>query len=61
MLFYETGKQGIWRTICEKTPVPISPETVAFGLLGSIPNPQHCKFFAGYASSGCFKVLRFIP
>ena len=30
-----------------------------FGLLGSIPNPQHCKFFAGCASSGCFEVLRF--
>ena len=30
-----------------------------FGLLGSFPIPQHCKFFAGYASSGRFDVLRF--
>lgn len=55
----KNGKQCIWRAICEKSPFPISPETVVFGLLGSIPNPQHCKFFAGYASSGCFEVLRF--
>ena len=32
-----------------------------FGLLGSFPIPQHCKFFVGYATSGCFEVLRFNP
>ena len=45
----------------KKIPFPISPETVFFGLLGSIPIPQYCKFFAGYASCGCLEVLRFNP
>lgn len=45
----------------KKTPFPISSEAVFFNLLGSIPIPQHCKFFAGYASSGCFGALHFNP
>ena len=49
LIVSKTGKQGIWRAICEKTPFLISSEAVFFGLLGSIPIPQHCKFFAGYA------------
>ena len=49
LIVSKTGKQCMWRAICEKTPFPIPSEAVFFNLLGKLPIPSHCKFFAGYA------------
>ena len=57
----KTGKQGIWRAICEKTPFPISSEAVFSTCWEASPIPPTLQFFAGYASSGRFEVLRFNP
>ena len=48
--FHKSGKQGIWRAICE------NPSAVLrlFRLVGvHTPIPKHAEFFCGHAPSRC--------
>ena len=48
--FHKSGKQGIWRAICEKSSV-----TLRFFWLveAPAPIPKHAEFFCGHAPCRC--------
>jgi len=48
--FHKSGKQGIWRAICEKSSAALR----LFRLVEApAPIPKHAEFFCGYAPSRC--------
>ena len=49
--FHKSGKQGIWRAICEKSSAALR----LFRLVEApAPIPKHAEFFCGRAPSWCY-------
>lgn len=48
--FHKSGKQGIWRAICEK---PSAALRFCWLVEAPAPIPKHAEYFCGYAPSRC--------
>ena len=49
--FHKSGKQGIWRAICEKSSAALR---LSWLVEAPAPIPKHAEFFCGRAPSWCY-------